>query len=41
MGRHDFDVDLQSLATAAKGIAETAQLIKDKDVADLLSLIHI
>ena len=36
MGRHDFDVDLQSLATAAKGIAETAQLIKDKDVADLI-----
>ncbi len=36
MGRHDFEVDLQALATAAKNIAETSQLFKDKDVSDLI-----
>ena len=36
MGRHDFEVDLQAVATAAKGIAEAAQLFKDKDVSDLI-----
>ena len=36
MARHDFDVDIQALANAAKGIADAAKLFKDKDVVDLL-----
>jgi hypothetical protein len=36
MGRHDFEVDLQAVVTAAKGIADAAKLFKDKDVSDLI-----
>jgi len=36
MGRHDFEVDLQALASAAKNIAETSKLFKDNDVSDLI-----
>lgn len=36
MARHDFEVDLQAMAGAAKGIADTAKLLKDKDVSDLI-----
>ncbi len=36
MGRHDFEVDLQAMAGAAKGIAETVKLFQDKDVGDLV-----
>ena len=36
MPSYDFEVDLQSLAAAAQGIAETVQLFKDKDVEDLV-----
>ncbi|NHC12939.1 hypothetical protein [Motilibacter deserti] len=36
MPSYDFEVDLQSLAAAAQGVAETVQLFKDKDVEDLV-----
>ncbi|MDQ4114586.1 hypothetical protein [Nocardioides sp. NPDC127503] len=36
MASYDFEVDLESLAKAAQGLAETVQLFKDKDVEDLV-----
>ena len=36
MASYDFEVDLQSLVDAAQGAAETVQLLKDKDVEDLV-----
>ena len=36
MPSYDFEVDLQALATAAQGMADTVQLLKDKDVEDLV-----
>lgn len=36
MPSYDFEVDLQSLVSAAKGTSETVQLFKDKDVEDLV-----
>lgn len=36
VGRHDFEVDLEAMANAAKGIADTSKLFKDKDVSDLI-----
>lgn len=36
MGRHDFEVDLESMANAAKGIADASKLFKDQDVEDLI-----
>ncbi|MEO8828932.1 hypothetical protein [Lapillicoccus sp.] len=36
MGRHDFAVDLEGMANAAKGINDTSKLFKDKDVEDLI-----
>ncbi len=36
MGRHDFAVDLEGMANAAKGIRDTSKLFKDKDVEDLI-----
>lgn len=36
MASYDFEVDLESLAKAAQGLAETVELFKDKDVEDLV-----
>ena len=36
MPSYDFEVDLESLAKAAQGAADTIQLFKDKDVEDLV-----
>ncbi|MGH8869770.1 MAG: hypothetical protein ACRDYU_17475 [Actinomycetes bacterium] len=36
MPSYDFEVDLQSVAEAAKGMADTIQLFKDQDVEDLV-----
>jgi hypothetical protein len=36
MPSYDFEVDLESLVTAAKGVVDTVQLFKDKDVEDLV-----
>lgn len=36
MGRHDFEVDLEAMANAAKGINDASKLFKDKDVSDLI-----
>jgi|SRR3954452_11769667 len=36
MPSYDFEVDLESLVKAAQGIVETVQLLKDKDVEDLV-----
>ena len=36
MPSYDFEVDLESLVKAARGVADTVQLFKDKDVEDLV-----
>lgn len=36
MPSYDFSVDLESLVGAAKGVVDTVQLFKDKDVEDLV-----
>lgn len=36
MADYDFEVDLPSLGQAARGLSETVQLFKDKDVEDLV-----
>lgn len=36
MADYDYEVDLQSLGKAARGLSETVQLFKDKDVEDLV-----
>jgi adenine-specific DNA methylase len=33
---YDFEVDLQALGGAARGIAETVQLFRERDVEDLV-----
>jgi hypothetical protein len=36
MPSYDFEVDLPVLVSAARGVTETIQLLKDKDVEDLV-----
>jgi hypothetical protein len=36
MASYDFEVDLQSMGTAAQGLNDTVKLFKDKDVEDLV-----
>lgn len=36
MASYDFEVDLQALVSASQGASETIELLKDKDVEDLV-----
>jgi hypothetical protein len=36
MASYDFEVDLQSMGTAAQGLNDTVKLFKDQDVEDLV-----